>query len=143
MPSIGKEMFMFIRFCLAVLVLVWAVGMFVMPAGEFAITTIVVAIVGLTFADEAGVNVTRPLGVLMSTTGAARLAFAAGALGSTAALLALFDENKELPLSFRLCWLEKKHGFPLMGLMVAQTGGLLSSGELVTLAYRVGRTFRA
>ena len=129
---------MFVRYCLVVLATVWVIGLMTMPSGDFWISTIVILVVFASFADEANINITLPISVILSKTQlakAASLAFYAGLVGPLCAL-SLQRKCKR----FDRAVIDKNLGFPLVYLLIEYKKGNINN--LFTCAYNMGRAYR-
>lgn len=126
---------MFARICLIVLFGTWLVAVATMPAGDVAVTAIVLFVVSLAFADEAGVNVTLPISLLMrSLSKASLLAFSAGFVGPLEAMRLLFANE--------LAFIDRECEYPLLDIMSAYKQGKFSKPQLINRAYQSGRNYR-
>ena len=126
---------MFARICSLVLFGTWLVAVSTMPAGEAVVTVVVIAIVFLAFADEAGVNLTLPVSLLMrSLSKASQLAFCAGFVGPWEAM--------KLLVANELSFIDRECEYPLMGLMATHKQRKFSKPQLINRAYQTGRNYR-
>ncbi len=129
---------MFIRYCFVSLLTVWFLGLFVLPSWDFWLSTSVLVVVFASFADEAGINITLPVSVVLAKTKldmAASLAFHTGLLGPMDAL-SLMRHSKRTERSL----LEKELDFPVVNLLIDYKRGKIIN--LFTHAYLLGRTYR-